>query len=162
MTAQAHELLIVEGKETSMAFCPPLPESHPKLEELSTEEPQNQDNLPSFVFSTACWRQYIGTWELKDGKFYLKDIKGRYRLTDNTPIFADWVTAVLRIPDGDVLHYVHMGFGSVYEFENHIKIENGVVTDERRIDNRDKNIKGRDLGWENLPGSENNFDGDDL
>ena len=23
MTAQAHELLIIEGKETSMAFCPP-------------------------------------------------------------------------------------------------------------------------------------------
>jgi hypothetical protein len=55
-----------------------------------------------------------------------------------------------------------MGFGSVFEFETHLKIEKGVVVEERRIDNRDKDVDTRQLGWDNLPGSENRFDGDDL
>ena len=158
MTAQAHELLIIEGTETSMAFCPPIPDDHPDIQKLSRDDARQQEDMPFLVFSTACWRRYIGTWELKDGKFYLNDIKGIYKLTTDQPIFADWVTAVLRIPDGELLQYVHMGFGSVYEFENHIKIENGIVVEERRIDNRKKDLGGRDLGWENLPGNENNFD----
>lgn len=164
MTAQAHELLIIEGKQTSMAYCPSIPDNHPHIQCLGypLDDIPRQENVPRVVFSTACWRRYIGTWELKDGKFYLRDIKGIYKLTSDEPIFADWVTAVLRIPDGDVLHYVHMGFGSVYEFENHIKIEEGIVVDERRVDNRKKDLGGRDLGQENLPGNENRFDGDDL
>jgi hypothetical protein len=162
MTAQVHELLIIEGEETSMAYCPPLPTNHPAIKSLTDAEIRDVENMPSMIFSTACWRQYIGTWELKEGKLYLRDIKGRYKMTGDEPIFADWVTAVIRIPNGELLHYVHMGFGSVYEFENHIKIENGIVVDERRIDNRKKDISERDLGWENLPGNENKFDGDDF
>lgn len=162
MTAQAHELLIVEGEKTSMAFCPPLPAQHPDIELLQDEQIKAEKDIPWIVFSTACWRQYIGTWELKDGKLFLVDVKGRFKKTSDKPIFADWVTCVLRITSGELLHYVHMGFGSVYEFENHIKIENGIVVDERRIDNRNKDINGRDLGMENLPGNENEFDGDDF
>jgi hypothetical protein len=162
MTAQAREKLIIEGKETSMAFCPPIPEAHQHIKALTYDEAIEIKDMPGVIFSTACWRQYIGTWELKDSKLYLRDIKGCFKITSDQPIFADWVTAVIRIPNGDLLHYIHMGFGSVYEFENHIKIENGIVIDERRIDNRKKNLGGRDLGWENLPGNENKFDGDDL
>ena len=165
MTAQVHEKLILEGEETSMAFCPPIPPDHPQINMYSTEEVTERikdGKTHSFVFSTACWRGYIGTWELKDGKFYLVSIEGRYEVMGDEPIFADWVTTVLRIPGGNMLHYVHMGFGSVYEFETHIKLENGIVVEERRIDNRNKDFKGRDLGWENLPGNENSFDGDDL
>ena len=150
MTAQVHERLIIEGKETSMAFCPPIPD-HPRIKTQETT-----------VMSTACWRGYVGTWELKDSKLYLKSIKGRYKLEGDDLLFADWVSCVLRIPDGEMLHYVHMGFGSVFEFENHIKIEDGIVVQERRIDNRGKDVNRWDLGWSNLPGNENSFDGDDL
>jgi len=162
MTAQAHELLIIEGEKTSMAFCPLIPADHPNIQYLDNDAVRAEKDIPTIIFSTACWRQYIGTWELKDGKFYLVDVKGRIKKTSDEPIFADWVTTVLRITSGKLLHYVHMGFGSVYEFENHIKLENGVVIAERRIDNRTKDLSGRDLGWENLPGGENRFDGDDF
>ncbi len=162
MTAQAHEMLIIEGQKTSMAFCPPLPKDHSDIKLLSDDDIKAEKDIPSIIFSTACWRQYIGTWELKDGKFYLVDVKGRFKKTSDQPIFADWVTCVLRITSGELLHYVHMGFGSVYEFENHIKIEKGIVVEERRVDNREKDFSERDLGWENLPGSENDFDGDDF
>jgi hypothetical protein len=165
MTAQFHEKLIFEGEETSMAFCPPIPLYHPRIVELSDDEIHDgiqAGTIFSLVFSTACWRHYIGTWKLEDGRFYLVDIEGRYKMTSPEPIFADWVTAVIRIPEGELLHYVHMGFGSVYEFETHLKIEKGVVVDERRIDNRKKDVNPGDLGWKNLPGHENEFDGDDL
>jgi hypothetical protein len=165
MTAQVHEKLWLEGKETSMAFCPPIPSDHPHIVELTDEQIQQgiaAGEIASIMFSTACWRGYVGTWALKDGKFYLVEMNGRFKVTSPEPIFADWVTAVLRIPDGELLHYVHMGFGSVYEFETHLKIENGLVVDERRIDNRGKPFNSSELGWKNLPGGENFFDGDDL
>lgn len=165
MTAQFHEKLILEGVETSMAFCPPIPEDHPLIATLSPAEISEgikDGSIFKFVHSTACWRQYVGTWKLEDGKLYLVEIQGRYKVLSPEPIFADWVTTVLRIPSGEMLHYVHMGFGSVYEFETHLKIEKGLVVDERKIDNRDKDIDSGELGWKNLPGGENYFDGDDL
>lgn len=165
MTAQVHERIIVEGEKKSMAFCPPIPQNHPRIRRLETHElidAVNTGRGASFINSTACWRRYIGTWKLENGRLYLVAIEGIYRIVGAEPIFADWFTGVLRIPDGEMLHYVHMGFGSVYAFETHLKIENGIVVDERRIDNRRKDFSGRDLRWENLPGSENDFDGDDL
>lgn len=164
MTAQFHEKLILEGEETSMAFCPPIPTRRSEIIVLNDDEIRADSaagTTNSFVFSTACWRQYIGTWELKDGYLYLVRIDGRFKLNSPEPLFADWVTAVLRIPDGELLHYVHMGFGSVYAFETHLKIENGVVVDERRIDNRSRFRDASDLGLDNLPGKENRFPGDD-
>ena len=38
MTAQVHETLIYDGNETSMAFCPPLPENNPRVKMLTDEE----------------------------------------------------------------------------------------------------------------------------
>lgn len=165
MTAQIREKLIIEEKESSMAFCPPIPDKHPMIKVLSTEEISEgikEERISSFVLSTGCWRGYIGSWKLKGGKLYLVDVRGRYYYDGDEPIFANWVTCGLRIPDGELLQYVHMGFGSVYEYENHIKIENGIVIQERRIDNRGKDTNRWDLGWDNLPGNENKFDGDDL
>lgn len=157
MTAQVHENLILNGEETSMAFCPPLPEGDSRIIELKGDEIERD----SIIFSTACWRGYIGTWEIKDGKFYLVGITGRYKLIGDKPVFADWFTGVLRVPQGEMLQYVHMGYGSVFELEVHIKIENGVVTKSKTIDNRDKEVNEGELGWRNLPGYENRFDGDD-
>ena len=137
MTAQAHELLIIEGERTSMASCPPIPKKHPHIKLLTDEEIKAIKDLPMVIFSTACWRQYIATWELKDGRLYLVDIKGIFAKTTDHPIFADWVDCELRITSGDVLRHVHMGFETVYEFENYIKIEDGIVIEERRVDNRD-------------------------
>ncbi len=209
MTAQVHEKLIFEGEETSMAFCPPLPDHHPRiiegagffrnLREIKSsyrqmalylpKSPQkkgilwtpllrgfrgllllllallsslqiSEDSHP-LVSSTACWRRYIGIWEIKNGLFYLVGIIGRYKMLGDEPILADWFDGVLRIPKGECLHYVHMGFGSVYEEEIHVKIENGVVVKSRLIDNRNKAVNRSQLGWQNLPGSENRFEGDD-
>lgn len=148
-----------------MAFCPPIPTDHPRIATLTQDEMRaaiDRGEVTRFIFSTACWRGYVGTWEVRDGRLSLVKIEGRYRLVGDDPLFADWVTAVLRIPGGQQLHYVHMGFGSVYEFETHLKIEAGAVVEERRIDNRGRPIDHDALTWGSLPGSENRFEGDDL
>jgi len=160
MTAQMHENLIYEGNETSMAFCPPLPQSHPRIRKLSEKELEAVDSDLS-IFSTACWRQYVGTWEVKDGRFYLVRLEGGYRLEGEGPLFAGWFSGILRIPKGEMIEYVHMGFGSVFEQEVHVKIEHGMVTKTRVVDNRGKEHDLGRLTWRNLPGMENRFPGDD-
>jgi len=151
MTAQAQERLIYEGEETSMAFCPPLPLKNKRIKE----------NGENFIHSTGCWRGYVGSWEIKEGHFYLIGLSGNYELIGKEPLFADWFSGVIRIPKGERLGYVHMGFGSVYEKELHIKILNGVVVDYREISNRGKKHSLGEIGWQNLPGFENFFPGDD-
>ncbi len=158
MTAQIPERLIIDGKETAMAFCPPLPYGHPRIVEV--DEAEAARDAP-FVFSTACWRGYVGTWEIKEGRFFLVGLRGKYRMLGTEPLLADWFTGILRIPKGKMLHYVHMGFGSVYEQELHIKIEDGMVVASRVIDNRGKRFNVQELALKNLPGWENRFPGDD-
>lgn len=161
MTAQIHECLILEGDETEMAFCPPIPEGHPRIVEIEYHNSSHQDVSDGILFSTACWRGYQGTWEIKDGRFLLVGLRGRLKLLGAEPLFADWFSGVLRIPKGEMLLYVHMGFGSVYEQEIHVKIERGLVVASRVIDNRGQNHNAGDLGWKNMPGGENRFQGDD-
>lgn len=137
MTAQIPEKLIIEGKESFMTFCPPLPDDLGIITQLTREEfleGRKSGQINQIVGSTACWRGYIGTWEIKDGKFYLKKLEGRVRLTKEEPVFFDWFSGVLRIPQGKMLHYVHMGFGSIYEQELYIRIEKGVVVDQYTVD----------------------------
>lgn len=143
-----------------MAFCPPFPEQHPRILDRHAEGlPGSREDAG--CYSTACWREYQGTWEIKEGLFYLRRLVGRFRLRGDEPIWADWFSGTLRIPCGDLLQYVHMGFGSVFEEELHIKIEKGVVDSIRVIDNRGRVLDMEDLVRSNLPGFEHRFPGDD-
>ena len=115
--------------------------------------------VPAIAMSTSCWRQCQATWEVKGKRFYLVDVKGIYGLLPGEPILADWFTGVLRIPQGELMQYVHMGFGSVHEEVRHIKIENGTVVAERVVPG--KTGDPWELKKRNLPGNENSFSGDD-
>ena len=165
MTAQLHELLILDGETTSMTFCPHFPTDHPRI--VQAEEIDNRSEGFDFgdvliLSSTACWRGYQGMWEIRDSHFYLRTLRGCWRVTDGDPLQANWFSGVLRIPRGEQLAYVHMGFGSVYEQELHIRIDQGRVTRRQLIDTRHKVADADRLGWENLPGFENHFEGDNL
>jgi hypothetical protein len=160
MTAQIHEQLLLEGEESSMAFCPPLPNNHPRVVEVDLAEATRDDRC-GMLFSTACWRGYQGRWEIRDGRFYLAALRGRFKLRGEGLILADWFSGVLRIPKGKMLQYVHMGFGSVYELETHVSVQKGIVTSVRVIDNRGWQFDEWELGVRNLPGGENRFPGDE-
>lgn len=157
MTAQMRERLILEGAETWMALCPPLPEGHPRIS--VDDHDIEADDFE--CFTTACWRSYQGTWEIKSGRLFLIGLRGRLRLRGEDPLPADWFSGVIRIPRGALLQHVHMGFGSVYEEEVHVKIEKGTVVKSRILDNRGKDHDPWLLGLKNLPGFENHSPGDD-
>jgi hypothetical protein len=133
MTAQIHELLLLDGEWASMASEPALPRGHPRVAAASEEA---QKAASPIIFSTACWRRYRGTWEVRDGRLSLIALEGLYELKGEGPLPAEWVTAVLNVPRGKMLEYVHMGYASVFEEELHIRIERGVVTGRSVVDNR--------------------------
>jgi len=114
MTAQAHEILILEGQKTSMACCPPLPENEPRITKSALT-----------MLNSACWRGYIGTWEIKQGRLFLVGLSGNYNLGEGEPIFADWFSGEITIPEGEILNYIHGGFATVYEREQ--RIHGGVL-----------------------------------
>ncbi len=137
MTAQIHELLIFNGEETSMACCPDLPDKHPRIYAPSSNEIEAEGGTYVFM-DTSCWRNYQGTWEINNGRFYLVSLSGNLRMRGNEPIFADWFSGDLCIPKGKMLRYIHMGFDSTFEQEVHVKIEKGIVVTSHVIDNRGK------------------------
>ncbi len=148
-TAQLGDNLVYKGQTYNIHTNP--------LETYFDEQHPRPDKLFG-ASCTACWRGYVATWEIKDDGFlYL------LRLVEGTcagnapeipldkvfpgqkgPIKATWFSGMLEAPQGELLHYVHMGYQSVYEKELHIFIEAGKVTREETIDNRPPEDKGFD------------------
>jgi hypothetical protein len=134
MTAQIHEKIIINGTLTSMMSCPPIPLDNEFIETVPPDVLSGMilsGEIREPVASTACWRCYVGTWEIREGKLYLVDIVGCYKNISGKPIFAEWFTGTLRIPQGRMASYVHMGFESQYEKELMIEIGKGVVKGEK-------------------------------
>ena len=91
---------------------------------------------------TALWRGYLGRWEIVDGRLYLVELKGT--LQDGTEAsvatifpgfpdraFAHWYSGTIRVPQGKRLQYVHMGYGSTFEWDLLLELERGVVKNTR-------------------------------
>jgi hypothetical protein len=132
MTAQIHEILILDGRQTSMAFCPPLPKDHPRVIEIDREkawhDPQTwKDGANPILFSTGCWRGYQGTWEIVGQHFYLVGLRGRYRILGEQPILADWFSGVLRISAVESLQFAKRGFGIDHEEEIYVEVVGGKI-----------------------------------
>lgn len=125
MTAQAKEILILEGNKTSMTCLPPLPVNDPRIT-------RSQKN----TICSACWRGYIGTWEIKQGKLFLIGLSGNFSLSEGVSIFAEWFSGEIIVPEGEALKYNAMGSPYLYERQQNITIESGNVVAASTIDNR--------------------------
>ncbi|WP_051205343.1 hypothetical protein [Salinimicrobium xinjiangense] len=138
MTAQAREIIYINGKEEQMATEP--------LELFLKKNP----HLRFEPFHTACWRGYFGTWQLKDEKLYLIDFNGNFEglegetmpmdlkdlFPDQKKVFADWFTGIIKIEKGELLEYVHLEYESLYEKDHFLVFEEGKKIDEYLIDNK--------------------------
>ncbi len=130
MTAQVRERLIYQGRSVSMCT-----------------EPLNDYFVlagyqPAFSINcTALWRGYVGVWEIVNDRLYMVSLEGT--LEDGSSasletifpgypdrVFAHWYSGALRIPEGELVEYVHIGYASVYEQDRFIEIENGIVIDQ--------------------------------
>lgn len=133
MTAQAGERLIFKGEETWMAAEP------------LNQYLQNRNDTKFISPSTACWRGYYGQWEIKDHKLYLIELQAYlegytevgldYLFPGQNTVFANWFNGKIRIPQGEMLDYVHMGYASLYEKDLILVFENGLLTHEYVVDN---------------------------
>ena len=160
-TAQAPEKILYKGKEYRLT-CFPLEEyfdaNHPKPKEFRPT-------------STACWRGYIGTWEIKQKALYLKSLgRDRSELDRKTlelkkkiekiplslvfkdrkpPIKATWYSGALRIPQGRMLRGGYSSFSAIYERDLYIGVKAGEVISEHLVDNKGKGatLSRADLQW---------------
>lgn len=126
MTPQVHEKLIFNGREVALSYCPPLPGSHRQLVELTDAELRNREIDDPLIFTDACWRRYIGTWEIRDDNLFLVDITGRFVMTGDEPIPADWFTGILQIPLTPALRgSILLSLGTVIEDELNLQLVQG-------------------------------------
>ena len=139
MTAQISEVLFYKGKKLMMCTEP--------LDLIVKQTPSIQFESPN----TACWRGYIGTWEIKGSEengygLYLIELVGYKKgdassvLRDIFPgcpygVFAHWFSGELRCPEGEQLKYVHMGYSSTYERDLILEIKKGLFIKESLIEN---------------------------
>lgn len=146
-TGQAGDVLIYEKTEREM-FTNPLESYY----QAGKGERPNFMVMP-FIRSTGNWRGYIATWEIEDSKLYLKKVDAwlcketkesckRVELADLFPgkvaggrVAAEWFTGDLRVPDGKLLQYVHMGYASTYERDLIFDVKGGKVSEPKVIDN---------------------------
>jgi hypothetical protein len=131
MTAQIAEQLIYEGNRVNMCSEPLGDYFY-----LGGERPVFAD------VCTALWRGYVGTWEIINDRLYMVELQGT--LDDGSgatletvfpgypeQVFAHWYSGSLRIPQGKLLEYVHMGYGSTYERDVFLDLKKGVVVGKR-------------------------------
>lgn len=129
-TAQTPDKIIYRGKQYMLHSNP-----------LEAYFEKNPDKRPtSGMTSSALWRGYVATFEIADNALMLKDIEimvskktedGSFDydwksviadvVPSGTKLKIDWMTGILVIPHGEIVDYVHMGYGST--FENYILIE---------------------------------------
>lgn len=121
-TAQYPDKIYFEGKQYSLHSNP--------MEDYFEKYPDKKPK--SGIVSSALWRGYVATFEILDEELYLKDIEIMVSNPDKKYDYIfqsvieqvvpkgerlkiDWFTGLLVLPDGKLVNYVHMGYGSTYE-----------------------------------------------
>ena len=137
-TAQIPDILFYNG-DTLVLYSNPL------------EEYINKN--PSFKLidfdgcgSTACWKGYRAIWEIRNDSIFLERITSCNNLcgiktTDanllkmfgSEKVFASWITEKLKVVKGDRIKYIHMGYSSIFEYEQFFVIKNGKLKREYTI-----------------------------
>jgi len=168
-TGQDGEYIIFKGDTLEM-LSEPL-ESYLKL----NEPRENYSHYLKYGCSTGLYRGYVGVWEIKNDKLYLKNvficgesskpIKNLLFQDKKGDVLADWFTGELYLQKGKLIKYYHSGYERYYETEIVIKIEKGVVAEIKEYKNgvrpSDSNFPlnfesiesevYKQIDWESLP-----------
>lgn len=148
MTAQIAEEINIDGERFAMC-TEPLADYF----ELSGKR---------FNFATNCtalWRGYVGCWEVQKNRLYLVGMSGT--LEDGSDVtlaavfpgfpdrvFAHWFSGTVRLPQGKLLKYRHMGYGSIYESDIFITFDHGVLTQRYTNNNGAAGNEGASNGYQ--------------
>ena len=130
MTAQVTEDLLYKNHRLSMCDEP-----------LALWISKNKEKCNFGTTSSACWRGYVGTWQVIDNHLYLIELSAVSQNGDSLSlsdvfdgqekVFAHWFNGEVRCPEGKLLNYVHGGYASTYEKDIFLTFEKGVLVSER-------------------------------
>lgn len=141
MTVQIPERILIDGKPHWL-YTQPL---YPLLASRQT-----RIDAPD-VWTTACHRQYVGTWDLIDGKLWLvclntygdeelplSDAMHSWFLqlvpANKFPVFVEWFSGHLRIPIGPTLVQGSAGWSSWFTRERVVTCRQGRIVRDREVD----------------------------
>ena len=133
MTIQAGDILSYNGEKTTIA-------TEPLKSYLDT-----RSDVGFIYKSTALVRGYIGTWEIKSKKLYLVSLVGfiennekvdfNYLFPNKTEVFASWYSGDIRIPEGELLKKINLGYASIFEKDRILSFKEGILISETLKDN---------------------------
>ena len=128
MTAQIADDFLLEGSPARLHTIPALPTRHARIVEVPGGGAGDDDE--AVLQSTACWRGYIGSWELREGRLYLCSLRGGRRLIGAGTLFAAWCSQTLRatVPAAGVEE------GREGECEVELALRAGVLQEMRETD----------------------------
>jgi hypothetical protein len=147
MTAQSPERIILDGRPRGL-YADPL--------YRLTKRCRLDLSSPTYL-STANWRGYIGTWEVRDGHLHLVQLSwdgwngelGEVPVSDELrrklfraagsagfPIRAHWFTGRVRVAIGRRLVYSHHGWSHWFERERAMSFRAGELVRDREVDTR--------------------------
>lgn len=133
MTAQTADIIYINGQQNRLYSLPLYG---------FNRDGNRKFELNFLATCTANDRGYVATWEISlQNMLYLIDIEGQLedgsQVTVKTlfpdaqgKVLADWFSGVLKIPQGELLEYVHFGFESIFERTWIIRVDRGKVTDQ--------------------------------
>jgi hypothetical protein len=137
MTAQASEILFYKGEEYQIT-------SEPLTDFL-------KNSTKSFNWTnTGCWRGYIGTWKIDNNKLFIVKLEGNstsgsvgldYLFPNQKEVFANWFSGELKVPQGEMIKYIHRGHFSVYEKDIIFTFSKGIITKQVIVDNQSGQIE---------------------
>lgn len=139
-TAQVPDTIRIDGEEHDLNTNP----LSAHLESVGWKRPEN------IVISSANWRGYVASWEVKNEQLLLIDVtvlvggvdRGDYvkksiltELFPSSPtgVLANWYSGALIVPQGEITNYVHMGYDSSYESYQVLRVDAGRVTEHLRL-----------------------------
>ncbi len=139
-TAQVPDRILVEGREYALNTNP-----------LEIQLRDRPDFLPENISrSSANWRGYVAHWAIDGDRLLLRRVEVRLYdrqsgesssvdlldklFLEGAPVAATWYSGALVIPDGRLVNYVHMGYGSTYAHYRVYRIAQGRVVEALSMD----------------------------
>ena len=132
-TAQVQDRIFIEGRDYALDTNP----LEGQLRDRPGFPPENVSR------STANWRGYVAHWAIDGDRLLLRRVEVRLydRQTEQesaidllpelfpsgAPVATTWYSGALIVPDGRLVDYVHMGYGSTHAHYRVYRIARGRV-----------------------------------